>query len=101
MATAQDSPNKPRPADPLVREVADTLARIEANYAREGSGPGSRFEGRLLEDVQAEMAVRMAQGTAARTYLALLDEATKELALLAAGSAYASSIRAQAGLEAL
>jgi len=50
---AQNSPNRPRPADPLVREVADMLVRIEANYQREGSGPGSRFEGLLLEDVQA------------------------------------------------
>lgn len=53
-----DSPNAPRPEDPLVLEVADMLARIETNYDREGSGPGSRFEGRLLEDVQAEAAVR-------------------------------------------
>lgn len=57
--TAQESPNAPRPADPLTREVADALARVERNYEREGSGPGSRFEGRLLEDVQAELAVRM------------------------------------------
>jgi hypothetical protein len=41
-----------------VRELADGLRRIEYNYQREGSGPGSRFEGRLLEDVQAEYAVR-------------------------------------------
>jgi hypothetical protein len=34
------------------------LARIEVNYEREGSGPGSRFEGRLLEDVQAEAVLR-------------------------------------------
>jgi hypothetical protein len=59
MATAQDSPNKPRPEDPLVREVADALNRIECNYDREGSGPGSRFEGRLREDVQAEAVVRL------------------------------------------
>jgi len=52
------SPNAPRPADPLVLEIADALRRIEANYEREGSGPGSRFEGRLLEDVQAEWVVR-------------------------------------------
>jgi hypothetical protein len=52
------SPNAPRPEDPLTRELADGLARIERNYEREGSGPGSRFEGRLLEDVQAEWAVR-------------------------------------------
>jgi hypothetical protein len=53
-----DSPNVPRPADPLVVEVADMLVRIEVNYDREGSGPGSRFEGRLLEDVQAEAVLR-------------------------------------------
>jgi hypothetical protein len=39
--------------------VADTLRRIEVNYDREGSGPGSRFEGELLEDVQARTAVAM------------------------------------------
>jgi hypothetical protein len=55
----QESPNVPRPADPLVVEVADMLYRIEVNYEREGSGPGSRFEGRLLEDVQAEAVVRL------------------------------------------
>jgi hypothetical protein len=53
------SPNVPRPADPLVVEVADMLVRIEASYEREGSGPGSRFEGRLLEDVQAEAVIRL------------------------------------------
>jgi hypothetical protein len=58
MAEAVASPNVPRPEDPLVREVADGLAAIERNYEREGTGPGSRFEGRLLEDVQAEWAVR-------------------------------------------
>jgi hypothetical protein len=58
MATAQGSPGKPRPSDPLTREIADALARIERNYQREGSGPGSRFEGRLLEDVQAEWVAR-------------------------------------------
>jgi hypothetical protein len=57
--TAAESPNAPRPQDPLTRQVADALARTGANYDREGSGPGSRFEGRLLEDVQAELAVRM------------------------------------------
>lgn len=103
MATVSDSPNKPRPSDPLVREVADTIARTGANYDREGSGPGSRFEGRLLEDVQAEMAVRMAQGAAARKYLALLDEATFLLVNLGIvpEAANARRIREQAGLEAL
>jgi len=52
------SPNAPRPDDPLTLELADMLRRIEANYEREGSGPGSRFEGRLLEDVQAEAVLR-------------------------------------------
>jgi hypothetical protein len=47
-----------RSTDPLVRELADGLNRVTRNYEREGSGPGSRFEGRLLEDVQAEWAVR-------------------------------------------
>lgn len=56
---AVESPNKPRPEDPLVLDVADALRRIERNYDVEGSGPGSRFEGRLLEDVQAEEAVRI------------------------------------------
>lgn len=56
--TADLSPNAPRPADPLTLEIADMLRRIEANYDREGSGPGSRFEGRLLEDVQAEAILR-------------------------------------------
>jgi hypothetical protein len=51
------SPNKPRPSG-LTLEVADLLRRIEINYGREGSGPGTRFEGRLLEDVQAEAVLR-------------------------------------------
>lgn len=53
------SPNKPRPAQPDVRFAADTLRIIEVNYQREGSGPGSRFEGRLLEDIQAETVLRL------------------------------------------
>lgn len=47
-----------RSADPLVRELSDGLNRITRNYEREGSGPGSRFEGQLLEDVQAEWVMR-------------------------------------------
>lgn len=57
-----DSPNAPRPADPLIIEVSDVLHRIAVHYEREGSGPGSRFEGRLLEDVQAEWVVRHLRG---------------------------------------
>ena len=60
-ATGVLSPNVPRPASEFVRYIADTLRRIEYNYAREGSGPGTRFEGRLLEDVQAETVIRLVQ----------------------------------------
>jgi hypothetical protein len=59
VATVQESPSAPRPADPLVIAVADTLRRVEVNYDREGSGPGSRFEGMLREDVQARAVVAM------------------------------------------
>jgi hypothetical protein len=55
---AVESPNAPRPTDPVTLEVADMIRRIDYNYAREGSGPGSRFEGKLLEDVQAERIMR-------------------------------------------
>lgn len=34
------------------------LVRIERNYERETSGPGSRFEGKRLEVVQAEAVIR-------------------------------------------
>lgn len=64
--TAVASPNKPRPTDPLALEVADMLQRIERNYELEGSGPGSRFEGRLLEDVQAEAVLRRVLGSEVR-----------------------------------
>jgi hypothetical protein len=96
VAEARESPNKPRPADPLVREAAALLAAIERNYEREGSGPGSRFEGRLLEDVQAD--------PAARKYLALLDEATQVMwntGTRPGNAGYVRRIRAQAGLEPL
>jgi hypothetical protein len=104
VAEARESPNKPRPADPLVREAAALLAAIERNYEREGSGPGSRFEGRLLEDVQAEAVVRLAQDPAARKYLALLDEATQVMwntGTRPGNAGYVRRIRAQAGLEPL
>ena len=52
------SPNAPRPTG-TVLEISDMLWRIAGNYDREGSGPGSRFEGKLLEDVQATAIVRM------------------------------------------
>lgn len=42
----------------LVSELGDMLYRVQCNYEREGSGPGSRFEGRRLEDVQAQRMIR-------------------------------------------
>jgi hypothetical protein len=42
-----------------VRWIADTLARVERNYDREGSGPGSRFEGMLREDAEAQCVLRL------------------------------------------
>ena len=56
---AIESPSKPRPTNEIVRYIADTLRHIEYNYQREGSGPGSRFEGELLEDVQARTIIRI------------------------------------------
>ena len=56
------SPPVPRPDDLLTRDVSDGLYHIALNYGREGAGPGSRFEGRLLEDVQAEWAIREIRG---------------------------------------
>lgn len=58
-------PSEPVPVtDPLIAEVADALWRIEYNYYREGSGPGSRFEGKRLEVVQAEYVIRKLRGAA-------------------------------------
>lgn len=66
------SPNAPRPADPLVRQAADMIAAIERNYDREGSGPGSRFEGRRLEDVQAEAVTRLVRAAVRQATAAVL-----------------------------
>lgn len=46
------------PRDDLEREIADTLYVIQCNYEREGTGPGSRFEGERLEVVQARWVIR-------------------------------------------
>jgi hypothetical protein len=52
-------PNCPRHGDDqLVEDVAGMLVRIEINYHREGSGPGSRFEDQRLEIVQARAVIR-------------------------------------------
>lgn len=42
----------------LVSELADAFWRIEGNYNRESSGPGSRFDGQRLEFALALFAVR-------------------------------------------
>jgi hypothetical protein len=42
----------------LVDDIAAMLGRIQCNYEREGTGPGSRFEGQRLEFAQAQMVVR-------------------------------------------
>ena len=42
----------------LTEEVAGMLVRIESNYLRETSGPGSRFEGQRLEVAQAKAVIR-------------------------------------------
>lgn len=44
--------------DELAEEIAQMLTRVEANYQREGSGPGSRFEGQRLETAQARRVIR-------------------------------------------
>lgn len=97
------SPNAPRPSDSLVIAVADTLARTEANYGREGSGPGSRFEGMLLEDVQARTAVALVRTQPDPKYQAWLDELTRAVLNLPgrpALTALARRIRLESGLGA-
>lgn len=42
----------------LIQEISWMLVRIGDNYARETSAPGSRFEGKTLEAVQAEAVIR-------------------------------------------
>lgn len=44
--------------DELTEEIAQMLVAIEANYERETSAPGSRFEGQRLEVVQARAVIR-------------------------------------------
>jgi hypothetical protein len=44
--------------DQAVAEISNMLVRIEYNYLRETSAPGTRFEGQRLEDVQARAVLR-------------------------------------------
>lgn len=85
--TVVESPNKPRPDDALTRSVADMLRRIEANYEREGSGPGSRFEGELLEDVQARAVIEAANRAGQAAYVprlrAVLSDAPERIGAVA------------------
>jgi hypothetical protein len=57
-AKIEEMPPTRRPDDPFVREMGDAVYRIEGNYVREGSRRGSRFEGQLLSDAQAEYVIR-------------------------------------------
>lgn len=50
-------PTKPA-RDPFEDEIANMLLAIDANYHREGTGYGSRFEGERLEVVQARAVIR-------------------------------------------
>jgi hypothetical protein len=82
--TCVPSPNAPRPGDPVTQAISDMLARISRNYDLEGSGPGTRFEGRLLEDVQAEAVIRrygetLAAGLLPPSHLALADAMAQSL----------------------
>jgi hypothetical protein len=57
MIYIQNSPSA-SPADDFTEEIAAMLVAIERNYEREGSGPGSRFEGQRLEIIQARAVIR-------------------------------------------
>ena len=50
----------------LIEDIAQMLVCIEANYERETSGPGSRFEGQRLEVVQARAVIRRVREAAIR-----------------------------------
>jgi hypothetical protein len=56
--TVVASPMAPPPEDPFVTEIEEMLYRILVNHEREGSGPGSRFEGKTLERCQSEQVIR-------------------------------------------
>ncbi len=71
--------NPPTEDDPLARDLADMLWRIEGNYHREGAGPGSRFEGETLQAVQVR-GVLQALADAGRL-LPSKGETTEEWAL--------------------
>lgn len=47
-----------RTREQLEEQLAQSLYSILANYQREGSGPGSRFEGQTVEAAQAKFAAR-------------------------------------------
>ena len=48
------SPSQQAFDDKVIAYLADGIVRIEYNYARETSRPGSRFAGKRLEIVQVE-----------------------------------------------
>jgi hypothetical protein len=47
-----------QPRTDLEREIAHALYAIQCNYEREGAGPGSRFEGEMLEVAQARYVIQ-------------------------------------------
>jgi hypothetical protein len=76
------SPAAPPDPDPAVREVADMLRRIQINYEREGSGPGSRFEGEMLETVQARAVIRHLRAHLVEDLRMVVEGAIKNWAVL-------------------
>lgn len=52
-----------QPRTELEAEIAHTLYAIQCNYEREGTGPGSRFEGEKLEVVQARWVIQRLRAT--------------------------------------
>jgi hypothetical protein len=61
-AIAAEQAEKITRLDEMADDLARSLWHIEGNYAREGSGPGSRFEGRTLQAVQIEYVLRQIKG---------------------------------------
>jgi hypothetical protein len=58
MLTVEAAADDPAVQASLQAELAAMLVATERNYYRETSAPGSRFEGRTLEAVQAEAVLR-------------------------------------------
>lgn len=68
-----EMPTAPPPDDPFVQELADSFWRIEGNYDREGTGLGSRFEGKTLQRCLAEFAIRVVRAQDRRAGRVVVD----------------------------